>query len=121
MKQQITLRREQPDDIPAIRRVHEAAFGPPAEAEIVDAVRATCPGAISLVAIEADTILGHVLFSPVSLASDDRAPRGMGLGPVAAEPDRRGEGIGSMLNLDETAMAGVSGTVTYHEAFDEAT
>ena len=47
----ITIRPETDDDIPAIRRVNEAAFGHPSEADLVEALRADDALVISLVAV----------------------------------------------------------------------
>lgn len=43
----ITVRREKPEDAPAVREVNRLAFGRDEEAELVDAVRDT-PGVISI-------------------------------------------------------------------------
>ncbi len=52
---------------------------------------------ISLVAVEGTTIVGHILFTPVSLESPARAPRSLGLGPMAVSPELQRQGIGSRL------------------------
>jgi len=59
----IEIREEQPADAPAVREVNELAFGQPAEADIVEAIRANCPEALSLVAVEEGAVVGHILFS----------------------------------------------------------
>jgi predicted N-acetyltransferase YhbS len=46
----ITIRTEHPEDIPLVRIINEQAFGQPAEANIVDRLRQTCPECLSLVA-----------------------------------------------------------------------
>ncbi|HEX3035222.1 MAG TPA: hypothetical protein VHT73_08825 [Thermodesulfobacteriota bacterium] len=38
-KNMITIRRERPEDVPQIHYVNEKAFGRPAEANLVDALR----------------------------------------------------------------------------------
>jgi len=91
------VRPERPDDIAAIRAVNEAAFGQPAEAGIVDAIRTACPATLSLVAVEDDRIVGHIFFSPVIILAGSETVRGMGLGPMAVVPERQRQGIGSML------------------------
>src|ERR687891_1370938 len=62
------IRPEQPIDIDQIHELHRAAFRGQAEAELVDAIRAS-PGFIpelSLVAVTADgSVLGHALISTV--------------------------------------------------------
>ena len=61
------IRGERPEDIAAIHEVHELAFGRPAEADLVDALRASRKATLSLVAVEDDRIVGHILFSPVTI------------------------------------------------------
>ena len=88
----VTIRAEDPADIPAIRDVVVAAFGRDMEAELVDRLRGDGDGVISLVAVEGGRIVGHVLFSRMS------APfRALGLAPVSVAPDRQRSGIGSGL------------------------
>lgn len=91
------IRPETSDDIPAIRTVNEAAFGRPAEADLVDRLRATGYLLVSLVAVEDDTVVGHIAFSPVRLADAGAQPLGVGLGPMAVLPAYQNRGIGSAL------------------------
>jgi putative acetyltransferase len=93
----ISIRLERPDDIPAIRLVNELAFERPEEADLVDKLRLTCPEAISLVAEDDGQVVGHLLFTPALIESEERTVRGMGLAPMAVAPLRQREGIGSKL------------------------
>ena len=93
----VTVRPERQDDIAAVRAVNEAAYGQHAEAEIVDAIRERCASAVSLVALEADRIVGHILFSPVRVFGKKASFPGMGLGPMAVVPERQRRGIGSLM------------------------
>jgi len=93
----ITIRPEQPDDIPAVREINQAAFNDTAEAIIVDSLRDDCPEAVSLVAVEDDRVLGHIFFSPVIVTGEHEITGAMGLAPMSVLPDRQREGIGSML------------------------
>jgi putative acetyltransferase len=93
----MSIRRERPEDMAAIRTVNEAAFGQSTEADIVDALRATCPDLLSLVAESAGEIVGHILFSPVTVEGGSQYRHGMGLAPMAVMPDRQRQGIGSRL------------------------
>ncbi len=93
----IEIREERSEDIPAIREVNKMAFGQPMEADIVDRLRGNCPGHLSLVALEAGRVVGHIFFSPVNLDVPGRVIEGMGLAPMAVIPDRQGHGIGSDL------------------------
>jgi HAD superfamily hydrolase (TIGR01509 family) len=97
----LLLRPEAPDDIPAIRQVEKAAFAGQAEADLVDLARSRGKATLSLVAVEQEVMLGHVLFTPVSFdppTSDPGDPlTGLGLGPIAVQPADQGKGIGSRL------------------------
>lgn len=93
----INIRPEQSHDFAAVRAINKEAFGDTAEASIVDLLRNACPDAVSLVAIEDDSILGHVFFTPVHISGGKRVTQGMGLAPMAVLPERQRQGIGSML------------------------
>jgi putative acetyltransferase len=93
----LTIRKERPEDVRQIRRVNEAAFGQAAEADIVDRLRRDCPGILSLVAEARHTIVGHILFSPVTIEGPGKTIAVMGLAPMAVLPQRQGQGIGSAL------------------------
>jgi putative acetyltransferase len=84
-------------DVEAIRRVHTAAFGRAAEAELALALAAREPACISLVASQAGTVVGHVLFSAVTVDGHAFARAPMGLGPLAVAPELQRSGVGSAL------------------------
>ncbi len=91
------IRAEKSGDIAAIRMVNLAAFGRDSEANLVDQLRGVA-STLSLVAVEAEQIVGHVFFSPVTIEGTCPDPFLMlGLGPVAVLPDRQRQGIGSLL------------------------
>jgi len=93
----MTVRPEKPEDVPAIRVVNEQAFGRAAEADLVDALRRNGKAILSLVAEDNGRIVGHILFSPVTIQSNETELTGAGLAPLAVVPDRQNQGIGSML------------------------
>jgi putative acetyltransferase len=88
----ICIREERSDDIEVIRRLNEKAFGQPAEANIVERLRENCQNLLSLVAIQADQIVGHLLFSLAWIECDGKTMQGMGLAPmdVLSEFQRQG-------------------------------
>jgi putative acetyltransferase len=101
------IRSERPGDEDAIRIVHESAFPGPGEACLVAALRRSGLLMVSLIAEEAGAIVGHVAFSPVSVAG---TRTGFALGPVAVIPARQRAGIGSALvrrGLDACRQAAV--------------
>jgi putative acetyltransferase len=90
------IRLETAGDAEQVRVVHERAFGQTLEADLVERLRQACPEALSLVADDRG-IVGHILFTPVLVESDDQPTRGMGLAPMAVLPYRQRQGIGSQL------------------------
>jgi len=91
-----TIRREQLRDWPAVHAVHAAAFPTDAEARLVDCLRANGRAAISLVADANGQIVGHILFSPVTIGGQAVAGA-LGLAPVAVIPSCQRQGIGGEL------------------------
>lgn len=90
------IRFEQAADNDAIRQVNLQAFPTAAEANLVDTLRASDVALISLVAEQDDVIVGHILFSPVTL--DSKPPlKLMGLAPMAVVPQWQRRGVGSQL------------------------
>ena len=92
-----SIRPERPGDEAAVREVNEQAFGQPDEARIVDRVRPLADRFISLVAVEDDRVIGHVLFTPVTVRHDTDAWHAFALGPVAVMPSRQRRGVGAAL------------------------
>ncbi len=90
------IREEKEEDYDAVHAVNASAFETPAEANLVDILREQARPIISLVAEEAGSIVGHVLFSPVTL-SYHPSLRIMGLAPMAVVPALQRKGIGSAL------------------------
>ncbi len=91
------IRDEIAGDSDAIRKVHELAFKSPAEADLVDLLRARGKATISLVAEEDGEILGHVLFSPVQIDPPSTGWSALGLAPVGVIPERQRQRIGKAL------------------------
>ena len=91
-----TIRAERPSDIRAVRHVNELAFETPAEARLVDRLRRRGKLAVSLVAENGGHIVGHIAFSPVTIATRPQI-KGLGLGPMAVSPSYQKQGVGSQL------------------------
>jgi putative acetyltransferase len=86
------IRDEQEADRAAVRRVIAAAFVRSVEGDLVERLRDDGDGVVSLVAVEADAVIGYVMFSRMV------APfRALALAPVAVLPERQRAGIGSDL------------------------
>ena len=60
---------------------------------LVDALRDARAHVVSLVVEDDGLVVGHVLFSPVSVGDGG----GLGLGPMAVVPERQRLGLGSLL------------------------
>ncbi len=89
------IRPETSADWPAVYAIHAAAFPTQAEAELVSRLRTTATPIISLVAEHGAAIVGHILFTPVTLA--DSSQLLMGLAPVAVTPALQNQGVGAAL------------------------
>ncbi len=90
----IEIREERPDDVAAVRELNRRAFGQDQESNIVDALRANGAALLSLVATLNDRVVGHIMYSPVSVGGN---VKGAALGPMAVIPERQRQGIGSKL------------------------
>ena len=82
----LIIRQEASGDASAIRQVNEEAFGQTEEADLVEALRRRDAFTLSLVALLADQIVGHILFTPVQIESGDSSFEAVGLGPMAVLP-----------------------------------
>ncbi|MFN8518976.1 MAG: N-acetyltransferase [Chloroflexota bacterium] len=100
---------ERPEDVPIIRALHEAAFGTPLEAALVDALRASdhwIEGASLVARDDAGRIVGHVLLSVGWLIAEDGSARPIWmLGPLGVDPTHQGQGVGSALMHAAIALA----------------
>jgi len=90
----IEIREERADDIAAVRDLNRRAFGQDQESNIVDALRANGAALLSLVATLNDQVVGHIMYSPVSVTGN---VSGTALGPMAVLPEHQRQGIGSKL------------------------
>lgn len=96
---EITIRPETPADYARVREINLAAFETSTEADLVDAMRDTpeyVPD-LSLIAEVDGRILGHALFSEVTVEQDTGECRALSLGPIAVFPDHQSRGIGTAL------------------------
>lgn len=96
-RESLTVRPERPDDLTAIHAVNTAAFGRAAEADLVDALRANNHLTLSLVAERDGELVGHIAFSPATIASPEGDWTALALGPLAVLPAHQRSGVGSAL------------------------
>jgi putative acetyltransferase len=94
-----TIRPEGAGDQASIRRVVGAAFGSPAEADLIEALRASDAWLprLSLVAVADGAVVGHALFTRATIETASGTLAVLALAPVAVEPSRQRQGIGDAL------------------------
>jgi putative acetyltransferase len=114
------IRAEERRDWAAVHAVNVSAFETPAEANLVDALREQAQPLVSLIAEDNGAIVGHIMFSPVSL-SGHPALKIAGLAPMAVAPEHRRKGIGSALvraGLEQCRQLGFGAVVVLgHPAY----
>lgn len=107
------IRAEKQRDWVATHTVNVSAFGRPAEADLVDALRDQVQPIVSLVAEDNGALVGHIMFTPVCLAGHS-ALKIMGLAPLAVAPEHQRKGVGSALvraGLDQCTLLGFGAVV----------
>jgi putative acetyltransferase len=92
----VEIREETESDCEAVRQVNRQAFGGEAESELVDDLRRDGLVVASLVAIDTGLPVGHILFSELSVVSDDVIPS-VALAPMAVVPVHQRQGVGATL------------------------
>ena len=107
------IRFERATDIHQVRSVNLAAFEAEAEANIVDILRNDAHPTISLVAQVDGEVVGHILFSPVSVSTRSEL-FALGLAPMAVAPPHQRRGVGSALverGIEECKRVGAAAVV----------
>ena len=107
----ILIRPETKSDYPAVKKVNDLAFNQPNEGILVEKLRnnpAFIPE-LSLVAEYESTIIGHILFFPISILNDTRISHSLALAPMSVLPEYQKKGVGSELVLTGLNTAAKSG------------
>ena len=112
----VEIREESPADADEVEALNELAFGGPVEATIVRELRASDGRLVSLVAFDASasSVVGHILFSSVTIDPPAGEFSAMGLAPMCVAPARQRQGIGTRLvesGLDACRRLGVASVV----------
>lgn len=93
----VLIRPEVPEDRDSIRKVNCEAFGGDAEADLVEALREQGYVELSLVAEYSGVVVGHLLFSRITLITGSTSHPVLSLAPLAVLPKHQRTGIGSQL------------------------
>ena len=91
------VREEQPGDWQHVRKVNEAAFERSDEADLIDRLRQEGVVLLSLVAELGSQIVGHIMFSRMTVETAQGPVAAVSLAPMAVLPDRQGRQVGSQL------------------------
>jgi putative acetyltransferase len=105
----VHIRPETKDDIRKIWQVNASAFDTEAEANLVDNLRNNGMPLISLVAEANKKLIGHILFSPVTLSGTKRDIKIAGLAPMSVLPDHQKQGVGAALVQEGLKLCTSSG------------
>jgi putative acetyltransferase len=83
----------------AIHEVNTLAFGQENEARLVENLRKSCSfnAQLSLAALEEGKIVGHILFSPITIESKKGSLPALAIAPMAVHPEFQNQGIWSRL------------------------
>jgi putative acetyltransferase len=93
----VIIRAAKAADRSAIHTLVERAFGQPLEADLVDHLAADRDIVLELVAEKDGGIVGHVLFSRLTVESDGASFSAVALAPLGVDPDAQRNGIGAAL------------------------
>jgi putative acetyltransferase len=96
----VIVRNENTEDVEersAIHSINEAAFGSQNEADLVDTLRTEGVVLVSLVAEIQERIVGHILFSRMSIETTAGSVPAAALAPMAVLPEHQRRGIGGQL------------------------
>jgi putative acetyltransferase len=93
----LVIRTETAADYAMIREVNEAAFGGVEEADLIESLRIDGLVLLSAVAEVGARIVGHILFSRMSIETPTESSAAVALAPMAVVPGFQRQGIGGKL------------------------
>jgi putative acetyltransferase len=96
-KAPVYVRDEQPCDREQVRKVNEAAFVRSDEADLIDRLQVEGAVLLSLVTKIDSQIVGHILFSRMTVETDQGSIAAVSLAPVAVLPAYQRRSVGSQL------------------------
>jgi len=121
----VIIRREEARDAQPIAQVVREAFsGNDAEPRLVELIRQRGEALVSMVAVDGDELVGHVLVSPIRLSCGPHGSYG-GVAPLSVAATRQQQGIGGDLMraaISASAQQGLSalfllGSPDYYRRF----
>jgi putative acetyltransferase len=121
----ITFRLEKPGDAPKIYDLIKKTYGRVDEAMLVENLIADGDALISVVAMDEEDLVGHVMFSDTPVGTTKDLLRGAAMAPLSVSGLHQGQGIGGGLvihGLRECRTAGlevvlVLGEPEYYKRF----
>jgi putative acetyltransferase len=87
----VVIRPEKPRDYAGVHEVNRLAFRRESEARLIESLRGSpgfVPG-LSLVAVGGKNVVGHILFSPVSIETPDGEFPALVMAPMAVRPEQK--------------------------------
>jgi putative acetyltransferase len=95
----VIIRPERKKDYAAIYEVNKLAFNGEEESKLIQTLRETSDfnEKLSLVAINDEKIVGHILFTPITIETKGISFSALALAPLAVHPEFQNQGIGSEL------------------------
>ncbi|MGI9325048.1 MAG: GNAT family N-acetyltransferase [Pseudomonadales bacterium] len=125
MIESLTLRPDQDSDQPGVQAIVTEAFGDrPAEAQLVQSLKANGNDRLATVALAQGNIIGYVLASPIRL-EPEQALRCLGIAPLAVAIAHQRQGVGTELMrfvIDRARAEGIDalfllGDPAYYQRF----
>ncbi len=97
----VNIRAETSGDYPGVARVNNAAFDQENEAQLIELIRQSdlYVPELSLVAVDGGDVIGHIMFSYVTLETPAADTRILDLAPLAVHPDHQSQGVGTALTV----------------------
>lgn len=93
----VNIREENSRDQQEVRQINEAALGRSDEADLVDSLREEGAVLLSLVAELDSQIIGHILFTRMTIESAQGGVPTVSLAPMAVVPEHQGHQVGTRL------------------------
>ena len=93
----LEIRPETNEDAKCVWNVNRNAFETEAEANLVNALRDGGYSEVSLIAVVDGEIVGHILFTRITIVTKTGTVDALSLAPMAVLPSHQRQGIGSKL------------------------